>query len=110
MWARPHQDQNLTLRRGAWYRVVRLLQREVVLEVNRHVVVVPRRFVEIVPSRPLRWAIVPRPRDALRIPPHWGTCYAVCPSCRQRVPAQGGAASMRCPRCSGLFLSELSCP
>lgn len=102
-WARVRDDRNLKLRRGAWYRITQLLPEEVVLDVNRQAVPVPRTLVEIAPTRPLRWTIVPCPRDAVRVPPHWGSAYAVCPSCRNRAQVMTGTSAMRCPRCHGLF-------
>jgi LSD1 subclass zinc finger protein len=102
-WARVRDGQNLKIRRGAWYRITRLLPDEVVLDVNRQAVAVPRALVEIAPTRPLRWTIVPCPRDAVRVPPQWGTAYAVCPSCRNRAQVLSGTTAMRCARCHGLF-------
>ncbi len=102
-WARLRTDVNCQLRRGAWYRIVRLAPLEVVVEVNQQPLPVPRPFVEIVSTPPRRWTVVPRPRPATRVPPSWGTKYAVCPHCRDRAPLHGRSSSMRCGRCNGHF-------
>ena len=46
---------------------------------------------------------VPRPRDAVRVPDDWGDHYALCPACRNRTVIKGHSATLRCPRCAGLF-------
>jgi hypothetical protein len=102
-WARPRAGVNRGLRRGAWYRVIVLTPREVIVDVNRHARIVPRDGVEIVASPPRRWSIVPRPRDAVRLPVDWGDWYALCPACRNRTPIKGHPATLRCPRCAGAF-------
>jgi len=69
--------------------------------------VAPRRAqregVDIVATPPQRWSIVPRPSDAVRVPLDWGDWYALCPTCRNRTPIKGHSATLRCPRCAGLF-------
>jgi len=102
-WARLQADVDCQLRRGAWYRVVRVAPLEVVVDVNQRGLSVPRPFLEIAPKSPRRWTVVPRPRRAPRLPPSWGARYAVCPSCRNRAPLDGRPDSLRCQRCNGLF-------
>jgi hypothetical protein len=102
-WARLLPAQVGNLRRGAWYRVVRLTPKEAVLDVNGTLTAVPRPALEILPARPTRWTIVPRPSGAARLPSTWGPRYGVCPSCRERAPLQERSASMRCPKCNGVF-------
>jgi hypothetical protein len=102
-WARPRADVNRGLRRGAWYRVIALTPGEVIVDVNRNVRIVPREGVEIVTTPPQRWSIVWRPPDAVRVPDDWGDRYALCPACRNRTPIKGHSATLRCPRCAGLF-------
>ena len=105
-WARLNADQSCGLRRGAWYRVVRLTPDEAVLQVpRREQVRVPRRFVETLSNRPRHWTVVPRRReaDAEPAPVGWHARYAVCPACRTRAPITGYAADMRCPSCDGVF-------
>src|SRR3989454_5224929 len=58
-WARVGPSGAHTLRRGAWYPVVRISSSNiVVLDVNRHNVPVDRRFLEIRYHPPERWTIV----------------------------------------------------
>ena len=102
-WARPRADVNRGLRRGAWYRVIAFTPGEVIVDVNRVARIVPREGVEIVTRPPQRWSIVPRPSDAVRVPLDWGDWYALCPTCRNRTPIKGHSATLRCPRCAGLF-------
>ena len=57
-WARVGPAGAHTLRRGAWYPVVRISSSNiVVLDVNRHNVPVDRRFLEIRYHPPERWTI-----------------------------------------------------
>jgi DNA-directed RNA polymerase subunit RPC12/RpoP len=102
-WARPRADVNRGLRRGAWYRVVALTPHEVILDVNHTARAVPRDGVEIVATPPQHWSVVPRPRDAVRVPDDWGDRYALCPACRNRTVIKGRTSGLRCPRCSGVF-------
>ncbi len=102
-WARLLPAQPGHLRRGAWYRVVRLTAMEAVLDVNGTLTAVPRPSLEILPARPIRWTVVPRPSRAARLPASWGACYGVCPNCRERARLEERTASMRCPKCNGYF-------
>jgi len=81
-WARLQTDVNVKLRRGAWYRIVKLGAVDAVLDVNRQPLTVSRTLLQIVQVPPSRWSVVPAPRNALRFPSSWGERYAVCPSCR----------------------------
>ena len=102
-WARLHSAEPSQLRRGAWYRVVKLTPREAVLDVNGKQTPFPRATLEIVAERPQHWAVVSRPARALRLPMTWGARYGVCPNCRERARLDEHAASMRCPKCNGQF-------
>ncbi len=102
-WARLHADVNHGLRRGAWYRVIRLTEDDVVLEVNRAPLRVPRPLLDLVTSLPRRWSVVSRLRDAVKPPPEWGDQYAACPVCRNRARIKGRPLTMRCHRCDGVF-------
>src|SRR5690348_5299504 len=85
-WARLRRDVRSVLRRGAWYRVVSLGPEEAVLDVDNASVRVAREVLEVTETRPTRWTIVPRPRDAEKLPEAWGEFYAVCPNCAARAP------------------------
>lgn len=102
-WARLRVEADVGLRRGAWYRVTRFTPSEVFLDVQRFPIGVPRRYLEVVLGRPLRWSVVPRPRDASKLPPGLGVPYAVCPVCRTRAPLEGRPGKMTCPKCQGVF-------
>ena len=103
-WARIKPDGNFYhLRRGAWYRVVRVNQADAVLDVNRHFITVPLPALQILSTRPEVWTVVPLPRDAIDIPFSWGPRYAVCPSCSQRASLRERLLAMRCPSCDGEF-------
>jgi len=82
---------------------MRLTAIEVVLDVNHHAVNVPRSSLQIVPRPPPHWTLVPRPANSLRVPSSWGARYLVCPNCRERAPLAKPMASLRCPRCNGVF-------
>ena len=102
-WARLRADVNCDMRRGAWYRLLRVASLEVVVDVKGKGIPVPRPFVEILATAPQHWTVVPRPENAPRLPASWGPYYVVCPSCRNRAPALGRPASVRCQRGNGLF-------
>ena len=102
-WARLRVEVDCGLRRGTWYRVTRFAPSEVFLDVQHCSVAVPRLLLDLVVSRPTRWSVVPRPRDAAKLPPELGAPYAVCPGCRARAPLQGRPTKLSCPRCQGVF-------
>ena len=103
-WARVRDDANHQLRRGAWYEVVAVTPEEAVLYVNKRPVFIALSDVQIVPVRPHTWSVVRRPRDAVSLPLSWGTRYAVCPSCSQRVSLRGSVRELSCPRCHGVYV------
>ena len=102
-WARIRPEEGGHLRRGAWYRVVRLTALEAVLDVNGTPTTFPRPALEILPTRPTRWTVVPRPPRSTRLPAAWGARYGVCPNCRERARIDEHVTSMRCPKCNGHF-------
>jgi hypothetical protein len=102
-WARLRVEADCGLRRGTWYRVTRFTPSEIFLDVQHCPVAVPRRLLDLVVGRPDRWSVVPRPRDAAKLPPELGAPYAVCPACRARAPLPGNPARLACPRCQGVF-------
>lgn len=102
-WARLRSTEAATLRRGAWYRVVKLTPQEAVLDVNGKPTPFPRPSLEILPERPKQWAVVPRPSRSPRLPTTWGPRYGVCPNCRERARLEEQTVSLRCPKCNGFF-------
>jgi hypothetical protein len=102
-WARLRPTEAGHLRRGAWYKVVRLTALEAVLDVNGHLTPFPRPSLDIQPTRPTRWTVVPRPPRSPRLPIAWGQRYGVCPNCRERARLDERAPRMRCPKCNGYF-------
>jgi hypothetical protein len=103
LFARLQTDVDLKIRRGAWYRVLKVGDLEVVIEVNKKPVAVLKAVLEIQQRPPLRWSVVPkegRPKSgAVQLGKH----YAVCPSCRTRAAVKDKAREMDCPRCKGSF-------
>jgi hypothetical protein len=101
-WARLQADIDVNLRRGAWYRLLKLDGFDAVVDVNRRPVPVVRAFLQISTSPPRRWTVVPTPRTARAaraLPADMASHYAVCPSCRDRVALPGRPARMLCHRC-----------
>ena len=102
-WARLKSDLDYKIRRGAWYRILKVGSLEAVLDVQGKPTPIPRPFLEIELRPPLQWSVVPRPRRATRIPANWGTVYGVCPNCRNRAPLDGHPTKLRCGRCNETF-------
>jgi hypothetical protein len=99
VWARLQADLNCNLRRGAWYRLIKVQGLAAVVDVNRKPVPVVRAFLQLSNTPPRRWTVVPRPSSVPRSV-EIGAFYAVCPSCRDRVPLRGHPTRMLCGRCS----------
>src|SRR5438128_10175932 len=103
-WARLRLEVDCGLRRGTWYRVTRFTPTDIFLDVQHCPVPVPRHLLDVLVGRPHRRSVVPRPRDAAKLPPELGAPYAVCPACRARSPLRGSPATLACPRCRGVFV------
>ncbi len=84
-WARLRVDVNCALRRGAWYRVVRLTRDNVLLEVAREQVPVSRRLVKTMFARPRGVPGLPGSRAAQRVSPG-----AAVPAVSRRVRRRVG--------------------
>ena len=97
LFARLQADVDVKIRRGAWYRVLDLSDLEAVIEVNKRPMTVLRAMLEIQQRPPLRWTVVPHPKQSRR--PILGVEYGVCPSCRTRAPLPKKARELQCPRC-----------
>jgi len=102
-WARLQTDLNIEIRRGAWYRIRQLGSLQAIIEVRGRQFEVPAPFIEVIEKPPRKWTVVPRPRDAVRLPATWGDRYAVCPSCRERQQLVSRPRRMTCQRCRGEF-------
>src|SRR2546428_13488585 len=96
-WARLRPAEAAHLRRGAWYRVLRLTPLEAVLDVNGTQTTFPRPSLEILPTPPTRWTVVPRPARPPRLPPPGGARSPVCPNSPGRAPPQSRAPRMALP-------------
>ncbi|HUK22627.1 MAG TPA: hypothetical protein VLV45_13855 [Gemmatimonadales bacterium] len=102
-WARVRTDATCQLRRGAWYRILRLTTEEAVLDVNSRPVGVSRSLLYMLPAHPGVWSVVPRPQNSKALPVRWGPRYAVCPECRNRAALGNASVSLRCAKCGGVF-------
>src|SRR6266702_4219392 len=102
-WARLKADVKCALRKGAWYRILKLTSTEVVLDVRGKPLPLPRGQLQLSSEPALRWSVVASPKHTARFPATWGASYAVCPNCRGRAKLGGQAGSMRCQRCNGSF-------
>lgn len=102
-WGRLQLDVSCNLRRGAWYRVLRIEGFQALVDVNATPRPVISALLEISNKPPRHWTVVPRPRDAARLLADVGEPYAVCPSCRNRQWLPGKPRRMSCARCRGEF-------
>lgn len=114
-WARVGPAGAHTLRRGAWYPVVRISSSNiVVLDVNRHNVPVDRRFLEIRYHPPERWTLVKCEARLLeKVGRVFPLNYAVCPNCRHRQgfesePQRDELTCEKCHKSAALGWDELS--
>jgi ribosomal protein S27AE len=105
VWARLQADLNCNLRRGAWYRLIKVEGLAAVVDVNRKPVPVVRAFLQLSDTPPRRWTVVPRPRSVPQSV-EISAFYAVCPSCRDRVPLRGHPSRMLCGRCGVDFVVD----
>ncbi len=108
-WARVYQAvqrmASKTMRRGAWYPVVRdELSDRVSIKMGPRAVEVPRRILEVRRQRPEHFSVVTRAgydRDLRRKSEHnLGRHYAVCPACAHRFGLFGDPKTLLCPQCN----------
>jgi len=78
-WARLQTDVKCTLRRGAWYRILKLTSADAVVDVKGKPVSIPRGTLQLSSTPGARWTV------------------------RNRASLKGDPARMRCDRCNGLF-------
>lgn len=98
VWARLQADVNCKLRRGAWYRLIKAQGLAAVVDVKGTPVPVVRAFLQMSDTPPRKWTVVTRPRN-VPLAVQMGDFYAVCPSCRDRVPLRGKPGRLLCGRC-----------
>jgi len=99
MWGRLYADVDVKLRRGAWYKVLRIEGLDAVIEVNRKPRTVLKALLEISTRPPIRWSMVavpPNRKNAVGTP---GERYGVCPSCNERSAIPKRAKRHACPHC-----------
>ena len=102
LYARLREDVNVRLRRGAWYRVLKLQDLKAILEVSGRPVKVAAALLEIVKRPPPRWTVViPSVAGARKAPPSLAARYAVCPSCGERAPFRASWRGCGAPTASG---------
>jgi hypothetical protein len=104
LYARLCENVNLHIRRGAWYRVLKLEELPATLEVNRHPVPVAKALLEFAKRPPAQWTVVQQRASWVAAPPAgFSGVYAVCPSCTERAPLPARTKRMTCPACKWEF-------
>ena len=104
LYARLCENVNLQIRRGAWYRVLKLEDLYATLEVNKRPVPVAQALLEVVKRPPAKWTVVQQRASWIATPPAgFAGEYGVCPSCTERAPLTRGAKRMGCPSCKWEF-------
>jgi hypothetical protein len=104
LYARLREDVNIRLRRGAWYRVLKVEGLKAILEVNGRRVVVAAPLLEIVKRPPPRWTVVtPVAGSTRKVPPALAERYGVCPSCGERAALHKRVRRLRCDSCKYEF-------
>ena len=103
LFARIQADVPVKLRRGAWYRVLKLDDLQATIEVNRRPVGVLRAWLEIKERPPQRWGIAEGSKENRKVPPHLRGTYGVCPNCRARTPLPKKARAHQCKKCGQEF-------
>src|SRR5713101_6096968 len=111
-WARLKAEVKCPLRKGAWYRILKLTAAEATVDVKGKPVDVSRAHLQLSPVAGAHWSVVPSPKNAPRFPANWGARCAVCPNGRARAQLVGvphgvrrrgavGAHSVACPPFGG---------
>src|SRR5260370_16607483 len=92
-WARLKADVKCALRKGAWYRILKLTSTEVVLDVRGKPLSVPRGQLQLSSEPALRWSVVPSPKHTARFPPPWRPTHAASPTSPDRPHLHSTPAS-----------------
>jgi hypothetical protein len=104
LYARLREDVNIRLRRGAWYRVLKVEGLKAILQVGGRHVLVASALLEIVKRPPPHWTVVTQtPGKFGKAPRGLGERYGVCPSCGERVPLGQRVRRLRCSSCKFEF-------
>jgi len=104
LYARLCENVNLHIRRGAWYRVLKVEDLHATLEVNKRPVPVAKALLEFVKRPPAKWTVVQQRASWIATPPAGFTSeYGVCPFCTERAPLAPGIRRMDCPSCKSDF-------
>lgn len=104
LYARLREDVNIRLRRGAWYRVLKVEGLKAILQVGGRHVLVAAALLEIVKRPPPRWTVVTQSASAARKAPRaLAERYGVCPSCGDRAPLAARVRRLRCTSCKFEF-------
>ena len=107
-WARAYPalqpSFSKSLRRGAWYPVVKDQAADrVSIKMGSRTVDVPRRLLEIRTSRPTHFSVVNRVgyqrETGRRSQYNLGKQYGVCPACSSRFALWGSPERTQCPQC-----------
>jgi len=99
LWGRLRTDLDVKLRRGAWYKVLKVEGMEATIEVNLRPYTILKGLLEISAKPPVRWTVVLVPQHVKHAPAKPGESYGVCPSCTQRAALPRRAERYTCPRC-----------
>ena len=105
LYARLRENVNIRLRRGAWYRVLKVDGLKAILDVGGKPMSVTTAWLEIVKRPPPRWTVVTQSGNgAKKAPPALAERYGVCPSCGERAALpRGRVPRLRCTTCKWEF-------
>ncbi len=104
LYARLRENVNIRLRRGAWYRVLKVQDLKAVLDVGGRPVMVAAALLEIVKRPPPRWTVVTQlGTPSRKTPATLAERYGVCPSCGERAPLPRRVPRLRCTSCKWEF-------
>jgi len=104
LYARLRENVNIRLRRGAWYRVLKVQGLRAILDVNGKPMAVAAALLEIVKRPPPRWTVVTQTgKGAKKAPLALAERYGVCPSCGERAALPRRVPRLRCTYCKWEF-------
>src|SRR2546426_2720550 len=77
-WARLNENVKTPLRRGAWYRILKLTSSEATVDVKGKPVSLPRGELQLSPTPAQRWTVVPAPDRKSTTSELQSPCNLVC--------------------------------